>query len=97
MAVIIKPLSAIDSKKQEAFIQIGRHRHRIASDHHRMLSDIQSTVIYAKMENLLFITSYLGAWLVWFSIRLLGSNLLWFVCKVTERFVEKSSQPDHQG
>lgn len=97
MASIIKPIESAESRKQEAFITIGRHRHRIASDHHRMLSDLQASVRYVKLEQLLFITSYLGALIGRFVIELIGTNLLWLVLKITEKKVEKCAQKEEDA
>lgn len=47
--------------KQESFIQIGKHRHRIANDHHAMLRQLTEDFRYMRMEDLLFLTSFIGA------------------------------------
>jgi hypothetical protein len=50
------------SKKRERFIQIGKHRFRIANDHHAALTELSQTLFrYVPMGNLLFLTSFVGA------------------------------------
>ena len=50
----------VDSKK-ERFISIGKSRHRIANDHHELLSRLHTNFRYLSMEQLLFLTSFFGA------------------------------------
>lgn len=50
----------VDSKK-EKFISIGKSRHRIANNHHDLLSQIHTDCRYLTMEQLLFLTSLFGA------------------------------------
>jgi len=50
----------IDSKK-EKFISIGRSRHRLANDHHELLCQLHTDFRYLSMEQLLFLTSFVGA------------------------------------
>lgn len=50
-----------DSRKKERFIQIGKSRHRIANDHHSLLVELTDEFRYCSMEQLLFLTSFIGA------------------------------------
>lgn len=50
-----------DSRKKEQFINIGKHRHRIANDHHGLLVELTDEFRYCSMEQLLFLTSFIGA------------------------------------
>jgi hypothetical protein len=49
-----------DSKK-EKHIQIGKHRVRIANDHHAALSELADDFREMSMEQLFFLTSFIGA------------------------------------
>lgn len=49
------------SLKQESFINIGKHRFRIASDHHAVLAELHESFTYVSMGDLLFLTSLIGA------------------------------------
>lgn len=50
-----------ESTKRESFIQIGKHRHRIANDHHAILRQLTEDFRYMSMQELLFFTSFIGA------------------------------------
>lgn len=50
-----------DSPKKSEFIQIGKTRHRIASDHKCLLNEIQSDFREMTMEQIFFLTSFIGA------------------------------------
>jgi hypothetical protein len=50
-----------ESTKREAFITIGKHTHRIACDHHKLLSEVKAAFPYATMEEVFFMTSHIGA------------------------------------
>jgi len=49
------------SHKRERWIQIGKHRCRIANDHHAMLLRLSEEFRYVSMQELLFYTSLVGA------------------------------------
>jgi hypothetical protein len=50
-----------ESTKREAYITIGRHTHRIACDHHKLLSEVKEAFPYCTMEEIFFMTSHIGA------------------------------------
>jgi hypothetical protein len=58
---IINLAASDESTKREAFITIGKHTHRIACDHHKLLSEVKEAFPYSTMEDLLFMTSMIGA------------------------------------
>lgn len=53
-------MSAMSGKKL-AFIQVGKTRHRITTEHHALLSELNDAFPYLSMEDLLFQTSLDGA------------------------------------
>jgi hypothetical protein len=54
-----------ESTKRERFIQLGKHRHRIANDHHAALIELHNNFFrYVPMGELLFLTSLIGATLL---------------------------------
>lgn len=62
LTAISKKQASREVEKQDCFIQIGKHRHRIANDHHAALSDLRASFFrYAPMDEVLFMTSLIGA------------------------------------
>jgi hypothetical protein len=57
----MQPQRAIESTKLERTITIGKRSHRIACDHHALLSELNEQFRYFTMEELLFFTSLIGA------------------------------------
>jgi len=50
-----------ESSKQESWIQIGKHSHRIANNHAELLDKLSNDFPYCTQEKLLFLTSFIGA------------------------------------
>lgn len=55
------PQRAIESTKREKTISVGGRSHRIANDHHALLSELHEQFRYISLEDLLFLTSLIGA------------------------------------
>jgi hypothetical protein len=51
----------MSASKKEAYIQVGKTRHRITTEHHALLSELNDALPYLSMEHLLFQTSLAGA------------------------------------
>jgi hypothetical protein len=57
----VTPQRVIESTKREKTISLGGRSHRIANDHHALLSELNEQFRYFSMEELLFFTSLIGA------------------------------------
>ena len=55
------PQRVIESTKREKTISLGGRSHRIATDHHALLTELNEQFRYFTMEDLLFFTSLIGA------------------------------------
>lgn len=85
MPALLRPLdNESPGQKKEQFVQIGKNRVRIANDHHAILSDIKDDFREMNMEQLLFLTSFIGA------------SLLQVFGPMTLRNVRKSAQRKSQ-
>lgn len=61
MYVAVQSQRIIESTKLEKTITVGGRSHRIANDHHALLADLHDQFRYVSMEELLFLTSLIGA------------------------------------
>lgn len=57
----MQPQRISESTKLEKTITVGGRSHRIANDHHALLSDLHDQFRYISLEDLLFLTSLIGA------------------------------------
>lgn len=53
-------ISGADSTKRESFIQLGKHRKRVANDHHALLIQVSEALPYSRMEDVYDYSSFIG-------------------------------------
>jgi hypothetical protein len=57
----MQPQRITESTKLEKTITVGGRSHRIANDHHALLAELHDQFRYVSLEELLFLTSLIGA------------------------------------